>query len=95
MSEVLEKQEKSEMERVKHFLLIDGLRKKRKLERPVHVLRLASSFIEDTLKLKVFIQMFNLFYYDIDLRILILRKVPELKMNLESVLFQSVSNSPI
>jgi len=52
LEKVLEKQEKSEKERVKHFLLIDGLRKKRKLERPVHVFRLASSFIEDTLKLK-------------------------------------------
>ena len=56
MLEVLEKQEKSENERVKYFLLIDGLRKKRKLERPVHVFRLASSFIEDTLKLKVYTQ---------------------------------------
>ena len=49
-----DKQEESEKERTKYFLLINGLRKRRKLERPFHVMNLAKHFIEETLELKVF-----------------------------------------
>ena len=53
--QVKEKQEETEAERAKYFLLISGLRKRRKLERPFHVMNLASHFIADTLQLKVYI----------------------------------------
>ena len=49
-----DKQEESEKERTKYFLLINGLKKRRKLERPFHVMNLAKHFIEETLELKVF-----------------------------------------
>ena len=53
-------QEENEKERVKYFLILHGLRKKRKLERPVHVMKLALSFIETNLDLKVLIKYLNI-----------------------------------
>ena len=41
------------MERKKYMLLITGLRKKLKLERPFHVLNLVTQFITETLQIKV------------------------------------------
>jgi len=52
LKRIKERQEEIETEKVKYYLIFTGLRKKRKLERPLHVLNLAVQFIQDTLSLK-------------------------------------------
>ena len=51
--QIKEKQEENDNERQKYVLIVSGLRKKLKLERPFHVMNLVNSFIADTLNLKV------------------------------------------
>ena len=50
--QIKEKQEETERERVKYLLIISGLRKKRKLERPLLLIQTVNSFINDTLKIQ-------------------------------------------
>jgi len=52
LERVKDKQEESDQERVKYFLLFGGMKKRRKLERPFHVMNLITQFIETTLNLK-------------------------------------------
>ena len=47
-----EKQELAERERVNYRLIISGLRKRRRLERPLHLIKTVNDFINSTLGLE-------------------------------------------
>lgn len=47
-----EKQELAARERVKYRLVFSGLRKRRKLERPLHLIKTVNDFINETLALE-------------------------------------------
>lgn len=50
--QVKEKQELAARERVKYRLVFSGLRKRRKLERPLHLIKTVNDFINETLALE-------------------------------------------
>jgi len=52
LQDIKEKQETAEKERVKYLLRISGLRKKKRLERPLHLLKTVNSFINETLRIE-------------------------------------------
>jgi len=52
LTNMLQDQETAEKERVKYLLRISGLRKKKRLERPLHLLKTVNSFINETLRIE-------------------------------------------